>query len=391
MENAQGFRMMPLRVALNAWSLMSQQAGIAAYTRNLAAALLESDAVNVRLFYGYGWSTELRTAPLAGIESVKSWVRKLVPRPYALLRFAQQQCFSVGLRQRNCDLYHEPGFLPFNFDGPTIVTIHDLSPLRYPEAHPPQRVREFNERLPRAIAKAAHIIVDAESVRAEVMQTFGVSADRIHAIHLGVAPHFHPRNAEETFAVRQHYQLEHGRYVLAVGTLEPRKNLIQAIDAYAGLPEAIRRTTPLVIAGMRGWLVSELETRLRQLEARGEVRWLGFVSNEALPSLYSGATMLVYPSLYEGFGLPVLEAMASGIPVVTSNRSSLPEVAGGVGVLVDPEDTEGLRSAMGRLIENKQEARRLGQLGIVRAGQFTWKDCAKKTIAIYQKAAQIRG
>ena len=295
------------------------------------------------------------------------------------------------MRRKDCDLYHEPGFLPFRFDGPTVITIHDLSPLRFPEAHPALRVQEFREQLPKAIARAASIIVDAESVREEIIETFGVPADRVQAIHLGVAPNYHPRTAEETAVARQSYQIEHGQYVLAVGTLEPRKNLMQAIDAYAGLPEAIRRTTPLVIAGMRGWLVSELETRLRQLEARGEVRWLGFVPNEALPSLYSGATMLVYPSIYEGFGLPVLEAMASGIPVVTSNRSSLPEVAGNVGVLVDPEDTEGLRSAMEKLIEDKQEARRLGQLGIVRAGQFTWKDCAKKTIAIYQKAAKIRG
>jgi glycosyltransferase involved in cell wall biosynthesis len=383
--------MSQLRIAMNAWSLMSQQAGIAAYTRNLAAALLESDAVEMRLFYGYGWSTELRSTPLPGIESVKSWARKLVPRPYALLRFAQQKCFDAGLRRKDCDLYHEPGFLPFRFDGPTVITIHDLSPLRFPEAHPALRVQEFKEQLPRAIARAASIIVDAESVREEIIEMFGVPADRVQAIHLGVAPNYHPRTAQETAVARQCYQLEHGQYVLAVGTLEPRKNLMQAIDAYAGLPEAIRRTTPLVIAGMRGWLVNDLETRLQQLEARGEVRWLGFVSNEALPSLYSGATMLVYPSLYEGFGLPVLEAMASGIPVVTSNRSSLPEVAGDVGVLVDPEDTEGLRSAMERLIEDKQEARRLAQLGIVRAGQFTWKDCAKKTIAIYQKAAQFRG
>jgi glycosyltransferase involved in cell wall biosynthesis len=382
--------MMPLRVALNAWSLMSQQAGIAAYTRNLAAAMLESDAVSLRLFYGYGWSKELRTAPLAGIESVKSWVRRVVPRPYALLRFAQQQCFSAGMQKKGCDLYHEPGFLPFRFGGPTIITIHDLSPLRYPEAHPPQRVREFGERLPKAIAKASHIIVDAESVRTEVMQTFGVIADRIHAIHLGVAPHFRPRNAGETAAVRQRYQLEYGRYVLAVGTLEPRKNLMQAIDAYSLLPEVIRRTTPLVIAGMRGWLVKDLETRLRQLEARGEVRWLGFVPAEELPLLYSGASMLVYPSLYEGFGLPVLEAMASGIPVVTSNRSSLPEVAGDVGLLVDPEDTDGLSGCMLRLIEDKREAQQLGRLGIVRASQFTWMACAKKTIAIYQKTAQGR-
>ena len=377
-----------LRLAINAWSLISQQAGIAAYTRNLVAALYDMNAVDMNLFYGYGWSTELRTAPLPGIESIKSWVKKFVPRPYTLTRFAQQHCFDVGVRRQPCDVYHEPGFLPFQCSSPTVITIHDLSPLRYPEAHPAQRVRDFGEQLPKAINRAAQIIVDAESVRGEVMETFGVLPERIHTIHLGVAPYYRPRSRAETAPARQHYALEHGQYILAVGTLEPRKNLMQAIDAYSALPDSIRRNTPLVIAGMRGWMVQELESRLRQLEERGEVRWLGFVPAADLPLLYSGAAMLVYPSLYEGFGLPVLEAMASGIPVITSNRASLPEVAGDVGLMVDPGDTIALRRWMQQLLENRAEAQRLGILGIERARQFTWGACAEKTLAIYQKAVQ---
>lgn len=380
-----------IRVAFNAWSLLSPHTGIASYTRNLALALEGSGAVHLRYFYGHGWSDELRTTPLSGMSTVKSWVKKIIPRPYALMRFLQQQRFDMGVRRQACDLYHEPSFLPFRFDGPTVITIHDLSPLRFPETHPAQRVREFSEQLPKAIGRAARIIVDSDFVRREVISQFGVQPERVAAIHLGVSAEYRPRAAADIGPVLGRYGLVPGRYLLAVGTLEPRKNLLQAIDAYAGLPQAVRQSTPLVIAGMRGWLTQELESRIQHYEKSAEVRWLGYVPAEDLPLLYSGATMLVYPSLYEGFGLPVLEAMASGIPVIASNRASLPEVAGDVGLLVDPEDADGLRSRMRRLIEDPAEVRRLGALGVARAGQFTWDNCAGKTIAIYRKALQAAG
>lgn len=373
-----------IRIALNAWSLLSPHTGIASYTRNLALALEGSGAVNLRYFYGHGWSDELRTTPMPGMGTVKSWVKKIVPRPYALMRFVQQQRFDMGVRRQACDLYHEPSFLPFRFDGPTVITIHDLSPLRFPETHPEQRVREFSEQLPKAIDRAARIIVDAESVRQEIMTTFGVPPERVQAIHLGVSAEYRPRSPSEMAPVLERHQLVPGGYLLAVGTLEPRKNLLRTIDAYTGLPQKLRSSTPLVIAGMRGWLAQDLESRIRQYEQRGEVRWLGYVPADELPLLYSGAAMLVYPSLYEGFGLPVLEAMASGIPVITSNRASLPEVAGDVGVMINPEDFGELRTHMQRLLEDRAEAGRLGRLGIERARLFTWQACADKTLAVYR-------
>ncbi len=378
--------MTPLRVALNGWSMLSPHTGIASYTRNLALALIRQDGVALRYFYGHSWSDELRDAPMPGMNAVKHWVKRLVPHPYALMRYLQQQRFSSGLREAHCDLYHEPSFLPFAFDGPTVITIHDLSPLRFPGTHPASRVREFQEQLPRAIDCAATIIVDAESVRQEVIATFGVRPERVRAIHLGVAADYRPREAAELLPVLNRHRLAAGHYLLAVGTLEPRKNLIQAMNAFAGLPAALRATHPLVIAGMRGWLTHDLESRIRKLEARGEVRWLGYVSAADLPQLYAGAAMLVYPSLYEGFGLPVLEAMASGIPVITSNRASLPEVAGDVGVLIDPEDPAALREQMQRLLEDPAAAARLGEQGVVRARGFTWQACAEKTLTVYRAA-----
>ena len=378
--------MKPIRLALNAWSLMSTHTGIAAYTRNLAMALLERNDVEPLFFYGFSWSPELRAGSVPGIDPLKAAVKRLIPRPYALMRFMQQRCFDGGVRRYGFELYHEPSFLPFRFAGPAVITIHDLSPLRYPETHPKQRVQTVREQLPRAVERAAAIIVDSEAVRREVIETFGVSPERVNTIHLGVSAEYRPRTAHEAGQCLARYRLGYGRYVLAVGTLEPRKNLVAALDAYVALPEALRKSTPLVIAGMRGWLSAALENRIRIHEERGEVRWLGYVPAEDLPLLYSGASLLVYPSLYEGFGLPVLEAMASGIPVVTSNQSSLPEVAGDVGLTVDPEDVRELGACMRFLIEDKQEAARRGALGVERARQFTWQACAEKTLAVYKKA-----
>ena len=378
--------MKPIRLAMNAWSLVSTHTGIASYTRNLALALQRSGEVEINLFYGVNWSAEVRSAPLPGMDPLKVLVKKLIPKPYALMRFLQQQRFSAGIRGLHCDLYHEPSFLPFRFDGPTVVTVHDLSPLLYPETHPIMRVREVMERLPRAVRAARAILVDSEFIKNELIQTLGVDPGRVTSTPLGVAPEYRPRTTVETAQALAAYDLAYGSYIFAVGTLEPRKNLIQAINAYAGLPEAVRKTTSLVVAGMRGWLTGDLEVRIRQCEERGEVRWLGYVPAETLPMLYSGASMLVYPSLYEGFGLPVLEAMASGIPVITSNRASLPEVAGDVGIMVDPEDVDGLRAAMLQLIDDKDEAVRRSVRGIERARQFTWQACAEKTLAVYRNA-----
>lgn len=380
-----------MKIAMNAVSLLSPATGIASYTRNLAEALLQTGQVDASFFYGYMWSATLREVPLPGLIPAKNVAKKVIPYPYEASRFIQQWLFQRGINQHPVDIYHEPNYIPYRFDGPTVITVHDLSHIRYAHMHPAARVRIMNKLLPRAIETVSEIIVDSYFVGREVIDQFGVAPEKVHAIHLGVSQDFKPRPIGEIAQRLTHYSLVPRSYILAVGTLEPRKNLIQAIDAYAGLPEAVRKAVPLAIAGMKGWLNEKLEARIRQYESRGEVRWLGYVPAEDLPLLYSGASMLVYPSLYEGFGFPVLEAMASGIPVITSDRASLPEVAGDVGIMVDPEDVDGLREQMRRLIEDKAEAARCGALGVVRAGQFTWSNCARKTLAIYRKALQATG
>ncbi len=379
-------RMGKIKLALNVTSLLSPATGIASYTRHLSEIFIRTEGMEVYFFYGKMWSRKLRVTPSLAVALLKNPVKALLPHPYELTRFIMQQVFRAGTACYKPDIYHEPNYLAYRFAGPTVITVHDLSHIHYARTHPADRVRIMNKLLPEAVHRASEIIVDSHYVGREVIEHFDVSPHKVHAIHLGVSGDYRPRPSGEIAQQLAQYGLVPQSYILAVGTLEPRKNLIQAIDAYAGLPEEIRRTIPLVIAGMKGWLSEQLEARIRHHENRGEVRWLGYVPAGDLPLLYSGACMLVYPSLYEGFGLPVLEAMASGIPVITTDRASLPEVAGDVGFMVDPQDVEGLRAQMRRLIEDRDEAARRGVLGVERARQFTWQACAEKTLAIYKKA-----
>jgi len=187
-----------MRIAINASSLLSPATGIASYTRNLAQALLESGKVEAFFFYGVAWSRGVRDVPLPAAMPVKSLVRKLVPYAYEVNRFVQQRMFNAGVARYQPDVYHDPNYLAFSFDGPVVITIHDMSHIRYPEMHPESRVNAMNKYLPPSIALAVQIIVDSEFVKSEVVNHFGVDPARVHAIHLGVAGHYTPRRAEES-------------------------------------------------------------------------------------------------------------------------------------------------------------------------------------------------
>ena len=176
-------------------------------------------------------------------------------------------------------------------------------------------------------------------------------------------------------------------YLLAIGTLEPRKNLISALKAYSLLSDNLRDRYPLVIGGMRGWLTDDLDRAIDPMIRKGQVRLLGFVPDSDLNALYSGARAFIYPSLYEGFGLPPLEAMASGTPVITSNRASLPEVVGDAGIQVEPLDIDQLSQAMQLLLEDDNLHRVLQQRGLERASRFTWEDTALKTYEVFRSVA----
>ncbi|ACM32038.1 MULTISPECIES: glycosyltransferase family 1 protein [Diaphorobacter] len=374
-----------IRVAFNATSLLSPLTGIGQYSRQLALGLAYHEGIDADFFYGAAWSKKVRGAPLPGPAGLVPWLRSHVPYSYALRRLVQNNRFAQYASTRAFDLYHEPNILPLPFDGPTVITVHDLSWIRYPEAHPPERVRAMHKYFQPGLERASLVLTDSEFVKRELMDVFGVKPARICPVLLGVEAAFHPRSAGETQAVLDTHRLVHGQYLLAVGTLEPRKNLAVALQAFMQLPSPLRQRFPLVLVGMKGWHTSALEQQLVHLLAAGEVRQLGYLPRADLAAIIAGATTLIYPSVYEGFGLPPLEAMACGVPVITSNVSSIPEVVGDGGFMLAPQDVDGFATAMETLLSAPDVRDRMAHRALARSAHFTWDRCISQTVEAYYR------
>ena len=375
----------PLNVGINATALLSPRTGIGQYVYHLGQECLEAEDVSPVFFYGT-WKTQLRAQPLPNIDTIKSYIKKVVPWSYEIHRSIFQARFSVGLLKHPLDVYHEPNYLAFRFSGPSVITVHDLSWISHPETHPKQRLAAMNRYFPRSLERAAAILTDCDFVKQELVTTFGLDPKRVTPVLLGVSSEFFPRNPLECNAFLAEHGLTFGQYVLSVGTLEPRKNIPALIDAYSILPTDVQQRFPLVLVGMRGWLTSGLEARMKPLVERGVIKPLGYVPDAAMPLIYSGAAAFVFPSLYEGFGLPPLEAMACGAPVISSQTSSLPEVVGNAGVLVDPLNVDGISESLRRVLEDRPFAEGLAQQGVRRAAGFSWKRTAVETIDVYRRA-----
>jgi alpha-1,3-rhamnosyl/mannosyltransferase len=375
----------PLRIGINATALLSPRTGIGQYVYNLGREFLESDAVEPHFFYANHWSMALRAQPLPNISAVKAQIRRFVPKAYAVSRSLMQVRFTTGLWKAPVDLYHEPNYLAYRFAGKSVVTAHDASWIRYPETHPADRLAALDRYFPRSLEAASAVLTDCEFVKREMVELFGVPPEKIFPVLLGVSPEFFPRVAGECRETLAGHGLDFGNYVLSVGTLEPRKNIPALIDAYSMLPEHLQRRYPLVMVGMRGWLTSGLEARMKPLVEKGVVKPLGYVPDAEMPVIYSGAAAFAFPSLYEGFGLPPLEAMACGVPVVCSGTSSLPEVVGDAGVLVDPRDVGAIADSLHRILEDRGFAADLAQRGVQRAAGFTWARTAQQTIDVYRR------
>lgn len=327
--------------------------------------------------------------------------RRRIPKPLrSLLRrlpFAYElrdQACAYALRRLRKGLedcvYHEPNYVIVPFDGPTVVSVHDLSHLHYPLFHPRERVAHLAKGLSRSLERASRVIVDSEFVRRELIEHMGVRPEKVRTVHCGVDAVFRPRSREETLPVLQRYGLCGSDYVLSVTTLEPRKNLVSLLTAFSRLPERLQRAHPLVLVGAKGWHTEEIENAMTPLLQLGLVRWIGYVPAEELPVLYSGAFAFAFPSLYEGFGLPPLEAMASGVPVLTSNVSAMPEVTGGAALLVDPRDLDNLTEGLTRLITDEEFRQRARADGLARARLFTWEGSVEGIIQVYRSALGLK-
>ncbi len=377
---------MSISVGLNAAILRAPRTGIGHYLTELVAALSVSGELEVNLFTGFGWQSELPTAPLPGYSRWAGLAKRWVPNAYRVRRWVEQKRFEDGLRRQPVDLYHEPSLWPFEFDGPMVMTLHDLTHVHYPYTQPADRLVEIERHAARGVERAQRILVDSQFIGDEVCRYYGVPAERVVVAPLGCAARFHPRTAEQLAPRLQALDLRPGNYLLCVGTLEPRKNLQLALRAYERLPAALRQQYPLVIAGMPGWRPEQLAAPLRRALAGGQVRLLGYQDDTSLAELLAGARLLLFPSLYEGFGLPVLEAMASGTPVILSGSSALPEVAGEAGFYIDHQDDRACAEAIRLLIEDQAHWQRLREAGVLRAQEFSWERCAAITASVYKQA-----
>ena len=293
---------------------------------------------------------------------------------------------SWEMAHRPPDLLFVPAHvLPIVHPHRSVVTVHDLGYLYYPEAHRPLD-RLYLDLSTRYNARAAtHLIADSSATKRDLIERYGIEPGKITVVYPGYDNTvFQPARDEEAIeAVKARYGIA-GDYALFVGTLQPRKNLIRLIEAFSNLQYPISNIQ-LVIAGKKGWLYWEIFRRVKELGLEGSALFPGYIAADDLPALLSGASLFVFPSLYEGFGLPVLEAMACGTPVVCSNISSLPEVAGDAALLVDPLDVEELAAAMERVLGDESLRAELIERGFEQVSKFSWERCARQTLDVLER------
>jgi glycosyltransferase involved in cell wall biosynthesis len=312
-------------------------------------------------------------------------------KSYFPVRAAWMQAVLPGvLRSLQPDICHFPNYLaPLACARPYVVTIHDMTLFITPRYHRLKKLVLDRTLLPRVARRASAIITVSKSARADIVRHLKVPKDRVRVVMNAVGPAFEPvTDAARLAAVRSRYGL-YTPYILYVGTIEPRKNLVRLIRAFARLRKGDFRHK-LVLVGQPGWRCEPIYAEVEKLGLKGEVIFTGYVPFEDLPVLYSGAESMAFPSLYEGFGLPILEAMACGTPVVTSSTSSLAEVADGAALLVDPHSVEELAGSIHRIHSYPALAAELREKGRQRAAQFTWENAARDTLHIYEDVLAAR-
>ena len=369
-----------MRIGVDARLWAEPRSGIGRYTRALVAALTSVAPEETWVLY----LDRPAEALLAGVETrCLPWPQRLVWTLWAAPR---------DLRARPLDVFHGvTGFeLPGGGGARLVTTVHDLVPLRFPALVPWRHRWAVRLLLPRALRRAAHVIAVSEATRVEVLGRYGVPAPKVRVVHEAAGPAFRPPSGPALAAARARYGLGPS-YVLFVGLLEPKKNLTALLGAVARLrARGDWGGRELLVVGARGWGEDALAVASGRLGLDGTVRALGPVPDADLAALYGGADAFVFPSLWEGFGLPVLEAMASGAPVVASTRGALPEVAGDAALLVEPA-AEPLADALGTLLADAGLRDRLRAAGLRRAAAFSWERAAAETLEVYRAAQGAAG
>ncbi len=380
-----------MRIALDYTAALRQGAGIGRYTQGLVAGLA---ALETRPDLTLLVAADADRGPFGGREAPPPFPRRRLPlssRQQAILWHRLHLPLPLEWLAGAFDLFHAPDFvLPPLRRALGVITVHDLSFLRVPECAEARLVAYLTQAVPHAVRRASRILADSVNTQRDLTALLDVDPARIDVVYPGIGPRYQPvTDGEQRRAVAQRYQLN-GPFILSLGTLEPRKNYPRLIRAFAQLRRQSGLAHTLVIGGGKGWLTESLFALAEQEKVASFVRFLGYVDEADLPALYSLADLYAFPSRYEGFGIPVVEAMACGTPVVCADNSSLPEAAGAAAILVNADDTDALAAALERGLTDqawRAAARRLGQ---AQAARFSWRASAAQLVAAYAKAGQER-
>ena len=373
----------PLRIAIDAHAVGTKLGGNESYASNLIESLAQIDSFNQYTIYIT--TNEARDRFHGRWPNFK--VRATLPHT-PVIRIPLT--LSAELRKNPVDVLHVQFTAPPFCPCPTVVSIHDLSFEHLPETFKRRSRMQLRLTVRNSARRAARILSLSEHSRRDIIDTYGISPERITAIPLAAASHFAPvDDSRELQRVRHIYRIN-GDYILSVGSIQPRKNLARLVKAYAFLrgEYSADKLPKLVLAGKCAWLYDETLRALDETGLREAVVLTGYVPQADLPALYSGALCFVYPSYFEGFGLPPLEAMKCGTPAIVGNRTSLPEVVGDAALTVDPFDVEAIAAAIRRLMSDSQLRQELRSKGQQRAGMFDWRETARKTLQVYKEVAQ---
>jgi glycosyltransferase involved in cell wall biosynthesis len=390
-----------MRILINTLPLVTPLTGVGKYALNVARGLKKlaatgargaPDAPNYTYYYGYysprlldiNAPDALKTPLDRGLERIgraKEAVKK-VPVLRDIAREGKSVVNALSIKRRSFDLYFEPNYIPLSFRSrKTVVTIHDFSFIDHPEWLPPDRARYFSRHFHKKIGRADRIIVVSDFIRNEAIRLLDIEPERIETVYHGFDRSiFKPLAGKSVAAARARYNLP-GRFILSVGSMEPRKNVETLVRAYMSLDASVRREVKLVLAGFEGWRNKAIFKEIAR--AGDDVRYLGYVTELELAGLYGLSELFVFPSLYEGFGLPVIEAMASGAPVVASSTSSLPEVCARAARLIDPYDVNDLKNGMLDVLTDEKLRTGLREKGLERARFFSWEKSAKEHFRIF--------
>jgi len=372
-----------MRIGIDYTPAVRQRAGIGRYTRGLVQGLAQIDRENQYVLLVAGREEAgPEVAPTSSNFQVKQVF--LSEKTLTLLWHRLHFPLPVDLLVGRVDMFHSPDFVsPPLGRGASVVTVHDLSFLRHPQCAEVGLRTYLMRAVPRAVRQADLVLADSESTREDLVSLLEVAPGKVRVVYAGVEENLaEAANEEAQQAVKARFGLDFP-FLLYVGTLEPRKNLLRLLEAYAQL-RGRGLAHRLVLAGIKGWLYEDIFRRAEELRLGDSLVFTGYVCEAELPALYSLAEVFVFPSLYEGFGLPPLEAMACGTPVVASNVSAMPEVLGGAALLVNPHDVEALAAAVEQVVRDSSVRAQLIEKGRARVKLFTWKRSAQSLLEAYQ-------